>query len=186
MTVLQLADHVLVARIGAVYGVKGWVKLISFTDPPKNILGYQKFMTLQRDGQGEKLMSLTIDQSKSQGKDIIAHIKGCDDRELARSHTGSSLYLPKSALPELGASEFYWYQLQGLRVINRQGEDLGKVSYLLETGANDVLVVQGDTSSIDEEERLIPYLRDQVIEQVDLEQGLIRVSWEKDFLRDRM
>jgi 16S rRNA processing protein RimM len=136
---------------------------------------------LQQDGQGEKLTSLTIDQSKNQGKNIIAHISGCDDRELARSYTGSSLYLPKSALPVLGGTEFYWYQLQGLRVVNRRDEDLGKVSYLLETGANDVLVVQGDGSSIDEEERLIPYLRDQVIEQVDLEQGLVRVIWEKDF-----
>jgi len=181
MTALQLADHVLVARIGAVYGVKGWVKLISFTDPPKNILGYQKFVTLQHDGQGEKLMSLTLNQSKAQGKDIVAHISGCDDREQARIYTGSSLYLPKSSLPELDATEFYWYQLQGLRVINQQGEDLGKVSYLLETGANDVLVVQGDAKSIDEEERLIPYLREQVIAQVDLEQGLIRVNWEKDF-----
>ncbi len=181
MTASQLADHILIARIGAAYGIKGWVKLISFTDPPENILNYQRFVTPRSRAGDEMLVTVEIDQSKSQGNGFVAHIKGCDDRELARLYTGKSLYVTKEALPELAAEEFYWYQLKGLRVVNQGNEDLGKVVSLLETGANDVLVVQGDASSVDEQERLIPYVRGRIVEQVNLELGTIRVSWDKDF-----
>lgn len=181
MTASQLGDHILIARIGAAYGIKGWVKLISFTDPPENILNYQRFVTPGSRAGDETPVTVEIDQSKSQGNGFVAHIKGCDDREVARLYTGKSLYVNKETLPALETEEFYWYQLKGLRVVNRSNEDLGKVVSLLETGANDVLVVQGDTSSIDEQERLIPYVRGQVVEQVNLELGTIRVSWDKDF-----
>jgi len=173
----QFADHGLIARIGAAYGIKGWVKLISFSSPKANILNYQRFLTPQ----GSSLVELKIDQSKVQGKGIVVHIKGCDDRNLTREFTGKNLYIEKALLPELDVDEYYWHQLLGLRVKTLSGDDLGVVDHLLETGANDVLVVKADDLSVDDEERLIPYLFKQVIDSIDLDQRLIKVNWEKDY-----
>ena len=100
MTEEQLADHILIGRIGAVYGIKGWVKLISFANPQENILAYRKFILLD-GGQSD---TLEIDQSKPQGKGFVAHIRGCDDREQARLYTGKGLYIEKALLPELTGS----------------------------------------------------------------------------------
>jgi len=173
----QFADHILIARIGAAYGIKGWVKLNSFSSPRENILDYQLFLTPQ----GGALVELELDQSKSQGKGFVAHIKGCDDRERAQEFTGKDLYISKDLLPKLNADEYYWHQLQGMRVRTMYGDDLGVVDHLLETGANDVLVVRGDESSVDKEERLIPYLPGQVINNIDLGLQVIKVNWEKDY-----
>ena len=173
----QNGKYVKVSRIGAAYGIKGWVKLISFTNPKDNILAYRHFLTPRTD----ILVDLEIDHSRAQGNGFVGHIKDCDDRDLTRAYTGKDLYLEKSRLPELQADEYYWHQLQGLRVLNQAGDDLGVVDHLLETGANDVLVVKADERSIDGEERLIPYIRDRVIISIDLQAGEIRVDWEKDY-----
>lgn len=171
------ADYVLIARIGAAFGIKGWVKLISFSSPKDNILNYQTFLTPQ----GSSLVELEIDQSKAQGKGIVAHIKGCDDRNLTQDFIGKDLYIKKTLLPDLNENEYYWHQLEGMRVKTASGDDLGVVDHLLETGANDVLVVKPDELSIDKEERLIPYLYEQVIDSISLDQGLITVHWERDY-----
>ncbi len=177
MTEQLFADHVLIARIGAAYGIKGWVKLISFASPKANILEYQHYLTPQ----GGSLVKLEIDKCKAQGKGFVAQIKGCDDRSKAQEFTGKDLYIEKSLLPELDLDEYYWHQLAGLRVKTLSGDDLGVVDHLLETGANDVLVVKADEHSVDEEERLIPYLPEQVIDSIDLDHRLIRVNWERDY-----
>ncbi len=177
MTEQQASDRILVARIGAAYGVKGWVKLISFTDPLENILSYQTFYSLE----AASLVKLEILESKAHGKGFVALIKGCDDRDLTRQYTGKDLYIEKSFLPDLEPGHYYWYQLEGLRVKTSNGEDLGRVEHLLETGANDVLVVNADEQSIDSEDRLIPYLRDQVILNVDIDAGEISVDWGLDW-----
>ena len=164
-------------RLGAPYGIKGWMKLISFTDPPENILSYDLFKS--KEGQ-----IIEVDKSKAHGKGFVAHVKGCDDRDQTRHYTGKELQVESSSLPELEGDTYYWHQLEGLTVINLQEENLGKVQNLLETGANDVLVVRGssgDSESVDEEERLIPYIRETVIKSVDLVKGIIQVDWEKDF-----
>ncbi|MDG2090991.1 MAG: ribosome maturation factor RimM [Gammaproteobacteria bacterium] len=173
----QFADHVLIARIGAAYGIKGWIKLISFSSPKENILNYQTFLTPQ----GSALIELEIDQSKTQGKGFVAHIKGCDDRNLTQEFTGKDLYINKALLPELNENEYYWHQLEGMRVKTLSGDDLGIVDHLLETGANDVLVVKPDELSVDEDERLIPYLFNQVIDNIDEDLRVIKVNWERDY-----
>ena len=173
----QNGKYVKVARVGAPYGIKGWVKLISFSDPKENILSYRHFLTPQSN----TLVGLEIDQSRVQGKGFVGHIKDCDDRDHTRAYTGKDLYIEKALLPELKEDEYYWYQLQGLRVLTLNGDDLGIVDHLLEPGANDVLVVKADKYSIDEEERLIPYLRGRVIDSIDLDLREIRVIWEKDY-----
>ncbi len=177
MTEQQFADHVLIARIGAAFGVKGWVKLISFSSPKDNILNYKNFLTPQDNS----LVELEIDQSKAQGKGFVGHIKGCDDRNLIQEYTGKDLYIIKTLLPGLDVNEYYWHQLQGMRVKTLSGDDLGIIDHLLETGANDVLVVKADEFSVDKKERLIPYLRDQVIETIDLDLRQIRVNWGRDY-----
>lgn len=174
------------AKIGAVHGVKGWVRLISYTDPAENILGFSHFylspkMIPGSQAPAEALKQIEIDESRAQGKHFIGHIKGCDDREQAKLFTGCELQVERSVLPDLGNEEYYWYQLEGLRVINLQDETLGTVHHLLETGVNDVLVVRATQDSIDKEERLIPYVREQVIKEVDLEKRVILVDWENDY-----
>jgi len=172
-------------KIGAAVGIKGWVRLISYTEPADNILSYRHFTLAFPQNMGRRQPEsaptlIEIDESRLQGKHFIGHIKGCDDRELARQYTGYELLIEKAALPDLDEG-YYWYQLERLTVINDQGDNLGTVHHLMETGANDVLVVRATEESIDEEERLIPYLQDQVIKEVDLESSVIRVDWEKDY-----
>lgn len=171
-----VASHVVMGRIGAPWGVKGWLKLYSYTDPPDNLLEYRSFWVQGAAG----LQRLEFDEMKVHGQDFVGHIKGCDVRELAGRHTGLDLMVEKSELPALEAG-YYWHQLEGLRVLTESGQDLGTVQYLMETGANDVLVVKGDERSVDREERLLPYIDGVVVRQVDLDRKLLLVDWDKDY-----
>ncbi len=117
---------------------------------------------------------LRVLDGRSQGRGLIARLEGCTDRDQAHALIGAEIAIDLAQLPALGAGEYYWAQLEGLRVVNLQGVELGRVSHLLETGANDVLVVKG------EREHLIPYIG-AVIRAVDTEAGLIRVDWDPDF-----
>jgi len=178
-------------RIGAAHGIKGWVRLISFTDPADNILQFSQFYPSPGGVSGSQVVStnleqiepdqIEIDESRAQGKHFVAHIKGCDSPEETRIYTGRELQVARSELPELASEEFYWFELEGLKVINAQEEDLGVVHHLIGTGANDVLVVRATESSIDNEERLIPFIRESVVKNVDLKGKILRVDWEKDY-----
>jgi 16S rRNA processing protein RimM len=170
------ATHVVMGRIGAPYGIKGWVKLISFTDPADNLLEYEHFWIAD----GSELRRIEIDEARPQGNSLVGHIKGCDVREATRLYTGLDLLVPKDELPELDTG-YYWHELEGLRVVNLAGEDLGVVDHMLATGANDVVVVRGDDASVDQEERLLPYVEEQVVKEVDLAARIMRVDWEKDW-----
>jgi len=183
----QPEGYTTLGRIGAAVGIKGWVRLISFTDPADNILQYRHFILAPLPAGGaaatapDRTERIEIDESRIQGKDFIGHIRGCDNRELARQYTGREMLVAKAALPDLDENEFYWFQLEGLQVINLQDETLGTVHHLIETGANDVLVVKPTDQSLDDQERLIPWIRGQVIKQVDIAGGIVRVDWEKDY-----
>ena len=105
---------------------------------------------------------------------------GVDDRTLAESYKGLDVVIARSALPALPEGEYYWRDLQGLQVWCHEGEGrvlLGRVDHLIETGANDVLVVAACEGSIDERERLIPYLPGDSVTGVDLASGVIEVDW---------
>ena len=175
---LNSDDAVVLGQIGRIHGLKGWLKLVSFTYPAESILDYPQ---LQAEI-GKQRQVLEIDQFKLQAKALLVHFKGYDDPESARELTGLELSVAGKELPQLGPGEYYWHQLQDLKVINQHGLMFGQVSKILETGANDVLVVTPNQDSIDERERLIPYLVDSVIETIDLEQGTIKVNWEADYL----
>jgi 16S rRNA processing protein RimM len=170
-----------VGKITGCYGIKGWVKIHSYTEPQENFLEFKQWHVERR---GE-LEPLNFDQGKCHGKGLVAHIEGVDDRTLAESYKGLTVVVSAAQLPDLEDGDYYWRQLQGLAVWCRPREEssnaenvlLGKVDYLLETGANDVLVVKASEGSIDDRERLIPYLPDNTVLRVDLDEGLIEVDW---------
>ncbi|WP_101759353.1 ribosome maturation factor RimM [Oceanicoccus sp. KOV_DT_Chl] len=175
------AELIVVGKITTVYGVKGWVKIHSFTDPMENLLGYQQCF-LERGGQWQPLV---IEDAKFHGKGLVALIAGVNDREQARLYCQCNIAVERSAMPELEEDEYYWHQLEGLEVYTSGADGkellLGTVQEMMETGANDVLVVKKSKGSIDKRERLIPWLPDQVIKLVDTDAGLIRVDWDPEF-----
>jgi len=128
---------------------------------------------LQRRG-GEFSKTPVLEAAKH-GKVLIAHLAGLDDREAAQAATGTEVAVPRSALPKRKADEYYWSELIGLKVTNRERDALGTVSGLLETGVHDVLVVKDGKI-----ERLLP-LVGAVVDAVDLEAGEIRVDWGSDW-----
>jgi 16S rRNA processing protein RimM len=162
---------VVLGRVAGLYGVQGWVRLDSATEPLGQILGYSPWYLHGREG----WQAVRPLEGRPHGKGLIARIAGCDDRDQAAALVGREIAVRRSQLPELGADEFYWSDLEGLKVLTPTGRDLGRVSRLLDTGANDVLVVKG------ERERLIPYLWGPVVRQVDLAAGWIVVDWDPDF-----
>ena len=161
-------------RISGVYGVKGWVRVFSHTDPREAILNYRNCL-LRRDGQWQ---AAKMEEGRRQGKSIVARFEGVADRDAAADLTGADIGILREALPELAKAEYYWADLEGLKVTHRGKRTLGKVAYLLATGANDVLVVQGGDDG--NQEILIPYLPESVILDVDLAAGVIDVDWEWD------
>ncbi|MFK7864944.1 MAG: ribosome maturation factor RimM [Pseudohongiellaceae bacterium] len=169
---------VVLGKLGKAHGIKGWLRVISFTSPAENLLEYHSF-DAHRNGKHEKV---EIDGYKQQAGGFIAHVKGVDTPEAARLLTGYELNVLVSELPVLEQDDIYWYQLEGLKVENQHQQNLGSVARLLETGANDVIVVQATASSIDGRERLIPFIRESIISKIDLPNGIIEVNWEADYL----
>lgn len=172
-------DLVVVGRLGAAHGIKGWLKVYSYTAPPENLLGYRELWMRAADG-GAWWPAKRID-GRRQGRILVLLLDGIEDRDQAQLLTGCELAVAKQSLPPLEAGDYYWHQLQGLVVELTDGRRLGRVDHLLETGANDVLVVRGDGDSIDRNERLLPYLPRQVVLDVDLRRGVMRVDWDPEF-----
>ncbi|MBM68668.1 MAG: ribosome maturation factor RimM [Haliea sp.] len=169
-------ERLVIGRITGCYGIKGWVRIHSFTEPMENFLEF-KGVKVQRRGGYE---AIEFDQGRRQGKGLVAHIRGVDDRDLAETFQGLEVSVDSDALPELEEGDYYWHQLQGLQVWCHTDNGqvlLGAVDYLIETGANDVLVVKPCEGSIDQRERLIPWLPGTTVRQVDVESGRIDVDW---------
>lgn len=168
----QKSDTLVVGKIAGLYGVRGWVKVYSHTQPKENILDYQPWL-LMVDG---KLVEQQLDGGRLHGKGIVVKLKGCEDRDMAASYIGADIRVRIDQLPTPESGAYYWRDLTGLLVINTQGEHLGVVDHLLETGANDVLVVMAG-----ERQRLIPFVMDDVVIDVDLDNRRMTVVWDADF-----
>lgn len=169
------ADEPLVlGRISGLYGVKGWVKVFSYTEPREAILTY-KGSLINRDGHWR---DVRLVEGRRQGKAIIARIDGIDDRDAAAELIGSDLGVVREQLPDTASGEYYWADLEGLKVVHRGGRSLGKVAYLLATGANDVLVVKDEANG--NRETLVPFVAESVVLDVDLANGVINVDWDWD------
>lgn len=174
----QSQDNLTVlGRITSVYGIKGWVKIYSYTQPMDNILRYTPWQ-LKINGQWT---DVKMAEGKRHGKGIVARLDGVTDRDQARAYCELEIAVDRSLLPELAADEYYWSQLEKLQVYTLDGVLLGKVHHLIETGSNDVLVVRKCEGSLDKRERLIPYLPDQVVSEINLEAGTMRVDWDPEF-----
>jgi 16S rRNA processing protein RimM len=157
-------------RINAPFGVKGWVKIQPFTETLDALLDYPVWQI----GKGSQWQELEIEEATVHGDFIVAKLASCNDRDAAYALRGQEIAVNREDLPGTEEGEYYWEDLIGLTVVNREGTELGKVSKLLETGANDVLVVKG------EKEILIPFVEVYVL-NVDLAQGRIEVDWGLDY-----
>ena len=156
-------------HVSGVHGVKGWVKIHSLTDPREAIFEYQPWLL------GDSMKEVRISQGKKHGNRLIALFEDTNDRDAAEELVHSSIAVYREQFPETDAGEFYWTDLVGSRVELEDGTELGTLENLLATGANDVMVVEGDR------ERLIPFVQGQYVKKVDLENGVIVVDWDPEF-----
>jgi len=167
----------IMGKVTSVYGVKGWVKVYSYTQPKENLAKYKVWL-LQKNGVEQ---TVRVKQCKVHGNGLVAYIEGYDDRERAKELAESFIKIDIAELPDLAKGEYYWHQLEGLKVLTDNQILLGKVHHMMETGSNDVLVVRKCAGSLDGKERLIPYLPDQVVKSIDLDKKEIVVDWDPEF-----
>lgn len=172
-----MEDWIVVGRFTSPYGIKGWLKLMSHTDPMDNIAGYEPVWVAE----GNDWKPLALDRVQFHGKGLVAKIAGCDDRNQAEKFIGRDIAIKRNQLPRLPVGEYYWSELEGLDVYNQEGIFLGQVDHLVETGANDVLFIKPATGSTDDRERLIPYVPEHHVLDVNLENRRILVDWDADF-----
>lgn len=164
----HVAAMVVVGRFGAPYGVKGWLNVTSYTDPLENLVSYRPWFVDRRGDWNE----VTVTQTRPHRGGFVAQIVGVDDRNAAQAFVGQAIGVPDSALPETEEDEFYWKDLIGLEVVDQSGDVLGQVGELMETGANDVIVVRTSGGNV-----LIPFVR-HVVMDVDLQAKRIVVDWQ--------
>jgi 16S rRNA processing protein RimM len=159
----------ILGRISGLFGVQGWVKIFSETEPKEAILGYSPWY-LGRTGEPRQVL-----EGRRHGKVLVARLAGCASRDEAAELVGLDIAVRRQQLPVLSEDEFYWADLEGLTVETLSGITLGIVDHLFATAGNDVLVVKG------ERERLIPFLWDDVVKEIDLAARRMRVDWDPDF-----
>ncbi len=166
-------EPVCLGRVVGIFGLAGWVKVESYTRRREDLLTYRTWQLRRRDGWA----SVEVAESRVQGRGLLAHISGYDDRNSAQDLVGVDIGIDWQDLPPRAPGEFYWAELEGLKVVDTSGIELGTVRGLFETGANDVLVV--DRVAGTGQPLLIPYIRT-AVQSVDLDTGVIRVDWESD------
>ena len=184
-------DKLVLGGISGVFGVKGWVKVFSETDPLENILSYSPwFIEVNKQWRAFKVVD-----GKKHGKAVIAQLEGINDRDRAEDLKRARIAINPSQLEATSENEFYWRDLKTCSVVNQAGYEFGQVVDILETGANDVLVIHSkDLNEVNKNakanakpkpmEFLIPYIWESVILKVDLDAALIEVDWEPDYLND--
>lgn len=162
---------IVVGRFGGPHGVRGGVWVFSETRPKENILDYPHLFRKQ----GTEWIPLKAESTQLQAKGIIFKVVGIDDRTAAEQLKGREIAVERAAMPDLAEGDFYWADLVGLQVETTTGVVLGRVDHLIETGANDVLVVEG------ERQRLIPFVLEQFVLRVDQVEKKVVVDWDPDF-----
>ena len=163
-------DPLVLGRIVGLFGVRGWVKVFSYTDPREAVLKYRGLLL----GQHGKWQSVEVAEGQRHGKSVIVHLEGIDDRDQAAALVGAEIGVSRDALPGLEDGQYYWSDLIGMKVVHLDGTVLGTIESMLETGAHDVMVLAGD------QERLIPFVKDRIVLDVDLAERLVSVDWEWD------
>ena len=162
-----------VGELTGAFGLQGWVKIRSYTDPRENILNYSPW---ELELRGER-WQVEVVAGRRQGQTVVAALTGIATREEAQALRGAKISIARAQLPELPPGEVYWVDLLGCKVCDLEGRELGQVVNLMETGANDVLIVRDRQAK----EILIPWVRDQVIQELDLAAGTILVDWDPNY-----
>ncbi len=165
------SSHLMMGRISGALGVHGWLKLHSYSRPLDAIFEYRPWL-LRHNG---KESTLKVVEWRPQGRGLVFRTPSSEDRNTAEAMVGGEIWIARSVLPPADPGEYYWADLEGLRVRTLEGVELGVVDHLVATGANDVLVVQG------ERERLIPFVTGRHVMSVDVEAGQIVVDWDPEF-----
>jgi 16S rRNA processing protein RimM len=160
---------VVLGRIGAPFGVQGWVKVNSYTDPPEGIASYSSWELVRAGGSERR----TVLDWKRAGRAVAVQLEGVGSREAAQALTGCDVRVDRSELPPTAPGEFYWHDLMGLEAVNRDGAPLGHVEGVLELPAHPVLVLKG------ERERLVPLVPERLV-SVDLAAGRLTLDWHPD------
>jgi len=163
--------RIVIGKVGGPFGIKGWIKLLSHTEPRDKIVEYSPWL-LKHGGEWKEW---EVAEGHAHGKGVIARLEGVTDRDQALALMGAEIAVWRDQLAETKPGQYYWADLVGSDVQLEGGRSLGKVEGLMATGSNDVLVVKGDR------ERLIPFIQGQVIKRVDLGAGIIVVDWDPDF-----
>jgi 16S rRNA processing protein RimM len=160
---------ILIGHVSGVHGVKGWVRIHSLTEPREAIFEYQPWQL------GEPPEEVRVLEGKKTGKHLVALLEKIDDRDQAERLCKRPISVYRDQFPDLPEQEYYWTDLEGMRVSMEDGTELGKIERMLATGANDVMVVRG------ERERLIPFVIGTYVKAVNLEDGVVIVDWDPDF-----
>lgn len=171
MTNKQEPLVVAIGQVGAPYGVRGLVKINSFTEPPENVVRLTPWL-IQQDGQWQ---TVTVEDLKPHGDKYVARLNACSSPEEAQHYTQQLIGIERHYLPALDKKHYYWADLIGLTVVNKDNMTLGTLDYMMETGSNDVMVVKGAKESV------IPFIMDDVVLTVDLPRGVITVDWDETF-----
>lgn len=172
------SESLIVGKIGAPYGVKGWVKINSFTQNADSIFAYEPWCLVI--GQGNK-QSIKVDQWRFHGKSLVAKLEGVEDRNDAELIKNAEISILTSQLPEL-VDDYYWKDLIGMQVVTDKGYDMGVVKDMFETGANDVMLVKAKINdAFGQKERLLPFLHNSVVVEVNKDGNTITVDWDPSF-----
>ena len=174
----QSDDYILLGKISGVHGIKGWVKVFSYTDPRIKITEYSRWFMKTKKEQSWTVRNLL--DGKEQGKNIIAKLDGINYRDEAEALIGTEIAIHEDQLDVLGKDEYFWRDLIGLSVETEAGQELGKIDWIFDVGSNDVVIVKGKDASGESKEHLLPY-SDDVIKSVDLEKSLMVVDWDPEF-----
>lgn len=164
-----MSSKVVVGKFGAAHGVRGEIKVYSYTDPIENIVEYLPWqIKLNRNTEWQ---TIEVEGLRWHGDVLLAKIHGIDDRDVVRAYTNLEIAIDRDQLPETDEDEYYWSDLIGLTVYDQNGTELGKVDSHFDAGSNDMMVVKG------EDEFYIPYTADTVT-KVELDEKRIFVNWE--------
>ena len=174
MSDAQAEDRwVVLGKIGGAFGVQGWVRITSYTDPPDNILDYDHWH-LRRAGQWEVV---EVEDGRMTAKGVQAKLAGIDSPEEARLQVGIEIAVLRSELPATAPGEYYWSDLEGLEALTPSGELLGRVDHFRNTPGGAIAVIRGA------KEHWIPFVKDRIV-KVDLDAGRIVFDWGVDWLDD--
>lgn len=174
----QNCDPIVVGKLGATYGIKGWLKVFSYTENAESIFSYQPWQ-IKTKGQWQNVQ---VEAWKRHGQGLVVKLDGIDVREDAQLLTNAEIAISPDQLPELPNEEIYWRDLYGMSVVSLDGYDMGVIVDILETGSNDVLVVKANAKdAFGQKERLIPFLDEQVIKSIDRTAQRIEVDWDPGF-----